>query len=279
MPAYLPPVDRLLSLGEAPARAREWPDYRDLGLTRDHLADLVRMATDPALHRGTNADAVWAPVHAWRTLGQLGDARAAAPLLEALGDAGDDDDYLLDDLPTALGMLGPDALPPLAAFLGRRDLGPFQRGGAAQAIAALGGAYPEARPACVDALAGALAHHAVQDPLFNALLAGALVDLRAVEAAPALERAFAAGDVDPTVLGDWEDVQIQLGVLDARRTPRPHYAALAGLSRPDLQARVRRMQEAERQAAARPARAKAERQAAKAKRRQAAASRRRNRRR
>lgn len=279
VPRYDPPVDRLLALGEPSPGTAEWADYVALGLTRDHLPVLVRMAGDPLLDRSTDAQAVWGPVHAWRALGQLGDVAAVAALLARLADADEDDDYALTDLPVALGMLGPDALPTLTTFLGRREVGPFARGGAAEAIAAVGNAHPEVRTAAVAALAHALAHHAVQDRDLNSLVVGALLDLRATEAANVIAQAFAADDVDPTFVGDWEDVQVTLGLLDARRTPRPDYFAQRGVSLPDVQAALRRKREHdERQSAAREGRASSSRKAAKAKRRQAAQSRRRNRR-
>lgn len=287
--AYDPPVDRLLALGEGPARAPVWPDYVALGLTRDHLPALLRMAGDAALDHSADEAAVWAPVHAWRALGQLGDAAVTAPLLDRLadaegdeGDEGDegemDDEFALVELPLVLGMLGPEALPALTAFLGRRDVGPFARGGAAEAIAKVGQAHPATRAAAVNAVAGALAHHAVQDQEFNSILLGALLDLEAVEAAPQIEAAFAADAIDPTFAGDWEDVQLALGLLDARRTPRRDYFARSGVSLPSVQANLRRWRDAERQAVAHARRAGASRKAAKAKRRQAAQSRRRNRR-
>ncbi len=278
VPHYDPPIDRLLALGEPSPGTADWADYVALGLTRDHLPALVRMAGDPLLDRSADAEAVWAPLHAWRALGQLGDAAATAPLLARLGDADEDDDYALTDLPAALGMLGPDALPALTTFLGRREVGAFARGGAAEAIAAVGNAHPEVRAAAVAALADALAHHAVQDRDFNSLVVGALLDLQAAEAANVIARAFAADDVDPTFVGDWEDVQVTLGLLDARLTPRPDYFAQSGVSLPDVQAALRRTREHERRSAAREDRAASSRKAAKAKRRQAAQSRRRNRR-
>ncbi|MBU0492223.1 MAG: hypothetical protein KKB13_10290, partial [Chloroflexi bacterium] len=80
-----------------------------------------------------------------------------------------------------------------------------------------------ARDACVAALVEPLEHAAGQDPTLNGLLIGSLIDLHAVEAAPAMERAFAADQVDVSILGDWEEAQILLGLLDARQTPRPNF--------------------------------------------------------
>ena len=121
MPAYDPPVDRLFTLDPPPGPAAAWPDYLALGLGREHVPALVRMATDPALSRSTDERELWAPLHAWRALGQLGDPAAAAPLLDFLAALDEDEDYAREELPTVLGLLGPTVLPSLAAFLGRRD--------------------------------------------------------------------------------------------------------------------------------------------------------------
>ena len=67
-----------------------------------------------------------------------------------------------------------------------------------------------------------------QHPGLNGFLINSLIDLRAVEAASLMERAFAADSVDISIMGDWEDVQIELGLLDERQTPKPHYVSLPG---------------------------------------------------
>ena len=55
----------------------------------------------------------------------------------------------------------------------------------------------------------------------NAFLVEALLELGAQEAAPLIERAFAQGYVDPMVMGDWEDVQVELGLKSAQEvTPK-----------------------------------------------------------
>ena len=38
-----------------------------------------------------------------------------------------------------------------------------------------------------------------------------------------IQEAFEAGAVDESVSGDWEDVQVALGLLGERTTPRPRY--------------------------------------------------------
>lgn len=50
-----------------------------------------------------------------------------------------------------------------------------------------------------------------------------LVDLKALEALPLIEQVFASGNVDLFVCGDFEDVQIELGLLEERLTPPPDF--------------------------------------------------------
>jgi hypothetical protein len=49
----------------------------------------------------------------------------------------------------------------------------------------------------------------------NSFLVLGLVELQATEAAPLMERAFRARKVDPMIMGDWEDVQVELGLPSA----------------------------------------------------------------
>lgn len=58
-------------------------------------------------------------------------------------------------------------------------------------------------------------------------MVSALVDVDAVEAAPSIERAMAAGLVDEFVTGDWYDVRASLGLLsddDDYPVPPPGFA-------------------------------------------------------
>ncbi len=69
------------------------------------------ITTRPIIRRQSTASdrpEVWAPIHAWRTLGQLHAAAAIAPLLGLLHYIDDDDDdWAAEDLPRALGLIRP----------------------------------------------------------------------------------------------------------------------------------------------------------------------------
>lgn len=224
-PAYPSPVDRLLVKGDASGNA-EWPDYLALGLTDAHVPDLIRMALDEKLHwADSDSREVWAPIHAWRALGQLRAVAAVEPLLSLLPRIDDDgDDWVGEDMPEVFGLIGPAAVPALAAYLADDARGLWARVAAAHGLSHIGTRHPEARAECVASLAAPLERSAWAGPgdelTLNGYSVSFLMDLKAVEAAPLIERAFAAGRVDETVMGDWEDAQIKLGLKAKRERPR-----------------------------------------------------------
>lgn len=230
---YTSPLDRLLALGDA-WKMDPWPDYLALGLGPEHIPDLIRMATDPALNKAdSESKEVWAPGHAWRALAQLHAAEAAAPLTQLFRRIDENqDDFVGEDLPEAFGVLGPGAIPALTAYLADNGNGLWARVAAATSLQEIGTRHPEARAACIVALADQLGQFAAQDPTLNGSLVGDLLDLKAVEVALVMERAFAADQVDETVAGDWEDAQVALGMKARRekaRRPPPTGTAMAVL--------------------------------------------------
>jgi HEAT repeat protein len=217
---YPPPVERLLALGEAPLRDRDWLDYRGLGLGEEHVPALIRLATEKGLDALDPMDPrAWAPVHARRALGQLR-AEAAVPALVDLLLGAEDDECAFDDLPEVLGRIGRPAVAPLARVLADSRRSEWIRIAAARGLKLAALADDALRPEMVALLTRQLEAWERQDTCLNSFLVGDLVDLEAVEAAPLMERAFAAGRVDPVVYGDWEDVRVELGLLPERKTPR-----------------------------------------------------------
>ena len=107
---YPAPVNQLLQLGDLRG-AKPSRDYLALGLSLEHVPDLVRMAQDDALHwADSESKDVWAPIHAWRALGQLRSETAIGPLLGLLHRIDDDDDDWADEeLPKVFGQIGPAA--------------------------------------------------------------------------------------------------------------------------------------------------------------------------
>jgi len=222
---YSPPVDRLLNYGDC-LKMREWPNYLELGLTTEHVPELVRMATDDDLHfADTNSLEVWAPVHAWRALGQLRAEAAIEPLVALLAriDENEDDDWTPGELPRVFAEIGPTAIPELAAFLADEQRGVYGRTAAANGLQHIAEQHPAARDEVVAILMRQLEQFDDQEENFNAFLISSLADLKATEALPLIERAFAAKTVEESIVGDWEDIQIEFGLKAERETPRPNF--------------------------------------------------------
>ena len=205
------PVDLLLSYGDC-RHFRTWPDYsQELELTADHIPELIGMATDDELYY-TDPDSleIWAPIHAWRALGQLQAEAAIAPLVNLLDNR--DNDWLSSELPEVLRLIGPTAIPILIQFLADTSHNLWARTDAAQCLVTLGRQYPQAKETCIDAIINPLEDFEQNDPTLNGLLISYLIELRAIKAARLIERAFASFCVDLFIAGDWYDVQLELGL-------------------------------------------------------------------
>lgn len=208
---YSPPVDTLLTHGEGQPGER-WADYRELGIGPEHIPALIRMATDEELSRAdTNSLEVWAPMHAWRALGQLRAEAAIEPLL-SLFDILDDDEWAMEELPKVFGKIGPTALPALSRYIADISHEEFSRISAIGCVENIGLAWPDARTECIALLMKQLEWFEENEPDVNAFLILALVKLQAREAAPLIERAFAARRVEIMVMGNWDDVQVEMGL-------------------------------------------------------------------
>jgi hypothetical protein len=181
------------------------------------------MTTDEALNVAPgDSDAVWAPLHAWRALGQIRATEAIEPLLR-LTETYTDDDWLAYELPIVFAMIGAETLPHLQSFLAdsSRELG--ARLIMPTALRRLGETDADVGERCRAVLRDQLAGHADQSPELNGFVISALIDLEARDDIDLIREAFAAGTVDLSVAGDIEDVEVEFGVQTHRTTDPPPY--------------------------------------------------------
>ena len=208
-------LDRLARLG-APHLGDSRGEYvGSLGLAPADVPDLVAIAQlwIRAAEGFPDGDAVYAPVHAWRALGQLAAAECVAPLLGMMNVLeAEDDDWYLEDFARVLGRVGAPALEPTIAYLRDPRNRLWPRCCAAGALGELGSRHPELRDRAVAALAAQLEAAGESPRDLNGQVVLALMDLRAVEVAEPIERAYAAGHVDPSVADPWSEVRDALGV-------------------------------------------------------------------
>lgn len=230
--SYSYPVSELLTFGDC-RNFRGWPNYLELGLGLEHVPELIEMATDEELNWADSEGLeIWGPVHAWRALGQLRAVAAIEPLLRLFHDV-EDNDWACDELPEVYGMIGRAAIPALARYLADASRGLWRRVTAAFALERIAAGDTSARAECVAVLGRQLERFAKNDPELNGFLVNYLIDLRAVGAAPLMERAFAADRVDLSIAGDWEDVQVELGLKMARETPRAPVSLFSSFDTPE----------------------------------------------
>jgi hypothetical protein len=131
------------------------------------------------------------------------------------------DDWIATELPRVFEGIGAPAIGALTHYLENESNGTFDRGVAAETLVGIARADGAQRPGIVGTLCAVLARYATNDRLLNSLLVGCLVDFGAVEAASIMEAVFQSGRFDLRHQGDWEDVQIELGLLSERITPSP----------------------------------------------------------
>ena len=235
---YNPPVDRLLTYGSAIGRP-EWPNYLALGVSAEHVLELIRMALDDALHVSDRGTEMWAPVHAMRALGQLRAAAAVEPLSALLRRIDElEDEWVGEQLPVVYGMIGEAAIPVMSAYLADNTHGLWARTAAAQSLEEIARQQPETRETCVAALSRQLERFVENNAGLNASIVANLVELRAVESVKVIEQAFAFDRVDMMVVGDWEDVQVKLGLKAGRDIPYipPEWDQLLAETAPKLAA-------------------------------------------
>lgn len=211
---YSSRVQSLLTRGEPEANAG-WAYYHTF-LNQANIPELIQMATDLELHTADGESArIWAPLHAWRALGQLHAVDAVEPLVRLFEKSElEDDDWIHDEIPEVLALIGPGAVPALADYLNGHENNLHGRCTVTTALALIGKRHALARSECVRVLTSCLEQAENEFPELNGWLVVALLDLDARESAAVIERAFEADAVDCSIVGDLYDVLEALGLSD-----------------------------------------------------------------
>lgn len=230
---YTAPLDSLLSYGEVEGSSPEdWPNYvQELGLTAAHIPALIQMAEDDQLWSFFLADpdapdnepveagavdpdiALWAPIHAWRALGQLQAAEAVKPLAQVLQQR--DIDWCWEELPDVFGLIGAEAIAPLDELLSNDDVDYNSKITLSSGLTHIAQNFPDQRDRCVEVITRQLSHYDNHHISVNGALVLALFKLKAVESAAVMAAAYEAGKVDEMFVGSWPRVQVDLGLKQA----------------------------------------------------------------
>jgi hypothetical protein len=217
--SYAPPVDRLLTYtsiqGDDPL-PKEVSYVELFGIGAEHIPELIRMATDEYLGSEDASEFEFAaPLHAVRALAELRAEEAIEPLLTIYDKAGqNNNDWMLETLTDVYTSIGPAALPALEQFLVDPSHDDGVEGYITEIIGKIVKEHPETRTECVAMLMRRLAEFEENDPDLNSFLVWELLRVKAVEAAPLMEEAFASDCVNEFWCGDWNEAQYQLGLKE-----------------------------------------------------------------
>ncbi|WP_244327801.1 SEC-C metal-binding domain-containing protein [Roseibium sp. RKSG952] len=230
--SYPAPLSELLTIGEPDhfgGDADQWPDYLELGFGKEHVPDLLSLVTDPSLNSAApDTKEVWAPLHAWRTLGQLKAAETAEALLK-YSTVQSDDDWLHEELRLVFSQFGTEGIDALTTHLGNRRINEIDRCTATHCLSTIGIRNPDIRNRCLEVLEKQLLEFLKNGNDLNGWIVSSLLDLKAVEAIETIRAAYNANAVNLRICGDLEDVEIEMGFRRERETPKPHYGFLADL--------------------------------------------------
>jgi hypothetical protein len=224
MGVYGPPVDQLLRIGNDFARCEaDWKDCIALGIGPEHIPDLIRMADDDELFQAAGeGPELWAPFQAWRALGVLRAEEAIPTLVRIVGaeDRYDCIDWIIEELPTVFGMIGPAAIPELTGLLEREDARDRGRDYAALMLTGIAKRHESERTGIVATFARFLERAEWHESTLNAFVVCELLNLEAKEAAEVIERAYAGGFIDESIVGTWYRVWHELKI-EGEPPPKP----------------------------------------------------------
>ncbi len=221
---YSANVDNLLSYGAIDFQKR-WSKevqegYLRLGFTPDDIPALLQLALDEKLFWEEEEPLYSAPYHAWRVLGLLKAEQAISPLLNEFQQV-DPEDWFSEEIPNVLALIGEKAILPMLAYLVDENIDEDAKLGITGVFSQIAQNEPEFKAQCQEILVSCLKQITTQESTLAGFLVSALLDLDAREEIEIIREAFQHGYIDIDVVGDIEQVEIELGLRQQRSTPRP----------------------------------------------------------
>jgi len=227
---YTEPVSKLLKLGR-PDDSQGWLNYQKFSITRADIPELIRLLEDKNLRWMERPDDLpahedltewYGQIHAWRALAQIKAEEAIPALLNNLAEIDEyEDDWYGEDSFKVFPMIGPAAIHPLSEYLADSEHGTWARVAASASLEKMAQAHPETKPECISAIVAVLGKYKDNDESLNGSM---ISDLKEMDAAreylDLIEQAYKSGNVDEFIDGDFEDLQIELGLKEKRTKPR-----------------------------------------------------------
>jgi hypothetical protein len=187
-------IDELFAAGERPPRKLM---EEIIALPEETVPLLIDIVRDESLQFFEAKGGGWAPIHAMRLLGEVGAEEGIEALLGLLGQ---ESDYLYEETPVALAMIGPPAVKPLMDFARDYTNDLYARINACHALTYMVARYPEQREVVVSFLREELGGDGEDAPDYYAFIVAYLCDLVVEEARPDIEQAFERGIISTEVI-------------------------------------------------------------------------------
>lgn len=229
-------IQDIYKLGQPNANDAIWPDYMQHGFDSSDVADLMHVITDDA---SEDEVGVWAPVYAWRILGQLKSPVAIEPLI-AVFDKLEEDAWALNELPWVMGMIGASAIEPLSHHLNDFERPEMSRTIAMEGLAKIVIQHPSSRKTVIKHLRQYMDKPDIDAFSFNARLVLSIIDIKAIELMNEVRKMYEVGCIDDSSAGDLEEVEIKFGLRTKRSTPKPDYGMFAKTKESSTEAKVGR---------------------------------------
>ncbi len=206
---YSKPVQKILQFGE-PEDLDNWPDYLEYGFNKTHIQELIELLSSNDLWSYNDDKEAWVGVHAWRVLGQLKAKEAIEPLFNFFHR--NNDEWSHNEIPRVLKMLGPSVFETSKVFLKDPSKTVWVRVVAAETMTNIAQSYPQYREDSVQIFGEELKKYKTNDITLNSFLIYGLVNLQYHDYLKEVKEAFEARCVDEMTMGNWEDVQDELGL-------------------------------------------------------------------
>lgn len=218
-------LNQLAALGRPKNEAINY--IASLNVSKEHWSVLQQITTDDnELYQAEDNNKFYATIHAGCALFQL-DALASIPVLISQFYKSDvyDDDWT-DVYVDLIVSLGAKALPLIYPEI-THNLEKGFESAANQLVEVVGRIAKkenEAIQATIIPFAESLlVNYQNQPEFFNSLVMYVLTKCHSVNSIGLIRQAFAADKIDLSVMGDVEDVEIELGLRTQRDTPKPNY--------------------------------------------------------
>lgn len=195
----------------------------EFGLTPDDIPALAVIVNSDKLYHHRQEKYNFAVLHASLALSALQDPTAIAVLINQLYKAEMyDDDDITEFYPSLITNFGESAIEPLL------QANQLCKAGTAksiiiQCLTEIASEHPSVMAVVKGYLIEQLKNYAQQDDMYNGMLVGYMANLAMIDQLPLIAEAYAQRKIDPTYMGDMEDIEIEFGVRTERDTPRPKY--------------------------------------------------------